>query len=217
MLTGKRMSLVHDLIVPTPGRLERTLHLVAVTSIVVLVSMAYRLPEPGLSAYVVYFVSKEDAGRTILISMVFVVAIAVVIATAFVLLPHTLDQPSLRILFIAGVSFSLFFLGSASKLAPLAGTLGLILAAALNSEQSLSTGEIGTRALLYIMLIALFPIGVQIAFNIFAGRRPDRLLRDGLRERLGSIASVLRSGDKADAYRLAAAAAAGHREKLGAR
>ena len=202
MLARRQQSLLHDLLVPSPGRGSRTFELVLKVAIVVVISMTFQIPDPALSAYIVFFVSKEDSGRSILISVVFIVAIVVTLAIVFLLVPTTLNNPSLRILVIAATSFVMFFLGKASKLEPLAATLGLILASGLNAEQNAPVGEIVTRGLLYVALFALFPIGVNIVVNIVCGRQPEQLLREGLAGRLALTADAVRDQSDDNGLRL---------------
>lgn len=191
-MLSARPSIAKELFTPTEGRLARTIQITLVAMIVVTISMTFRIPDPALSAYIVFFVAKEDSGRSILISVVFIFAIALVVGLTFLLVPISLNHPSLRILFIAAASFVMFFLGRTSKLAPLASTLGLIMAYALDLEQKAPIGEIATRALLYVLLFATFPILVLIVFNVFFGRHPERLLRAALAARLNVCADVLR-------------------------
>ena len=184
------------------------------TSIVAIIAMTFQIPDPALSTYIVFFVAKEDTGRSILISVVFIVAILMIIGVLFLLVPMSLNHPSLRILFIAAASFVMFFLAKASKLAPLAGTLGLILASGFNAEQDAPVGEIATRGLLYVALLTIFPILVNIVCNIACGRHPERLLRQGLAKRLAVSSEALVRWDGQSGGRLAALVAEGNVELL---
>ena len=212
MLTLGRPSILHDLLAPSSGRVERTLQITAVTTIVVIIAMTFQIPDPALSTYIIFFVAKEDTGRSILISVVFILAILMVIGLLFLLLPMSLNHPSLRILFIAATSFVMFFLAKASKLAPLAGTLGLILAAGFNAEQNAPVGEIATRALLYVALLTTFPIVLNIVCNVACGRHPERLLRQGLAKRFAVASDALLGGDEKTGARLASIVGEGNAE-----
>ena len=212
MLTDGRRAILHDLLAPTPGRLGRTLEITIKVAIVVVISMTFQIPDPALSAYIIFFVSKEDSGRSILTSTVFLVAITAVITILFLLYPTSLNHSSVRILFIAAASYVMFFLDKASKLAPLAGTLGLILAAGLNAEQNAPIGEVATRALLYVALLTIFPIAINLVFNIFFGRHPEQSLREGLAARLAVASDAIGGRDADSGKRLQALVAQGNVE-----
>ena len=109
MLSRARRSLAQEIIAPSRARFERTVQLTLLAMIVVVISMTFQIPDPALSSYILFFVLKEDSGRSILISIVFIVAITAVISIVFLLAPVTLDHPDLRILIIAaGIVHTVF-------------------------------------------------------------------------------------------------------------
>ena len=67
-------ALWRDIVAPSPGRLARALEVTVVCAIVVLIAMTFQIPDPAISAYLVFFVAKEDSGRSILLSMIAAVA-----------------------------------------------------------------------------------------------------------------------------------------------
>ena len=214
MLSHSRRSLVKEIVAPSRARLQRTVQLTLLAMIVVVISMTFQIPDAALSSYILFFVLKEDSSRSILISIVFIVAITAVIGVVFLLAPFTLDHPGLRIPVIAAMSFALFFLGRTSKLAPLAGVLGLVIASTINLEQNVPFGEIETRELLFALLFILFPILTVIAFSVLFGRHPERLLRAALAERLNAAAALIRDDGERDRKRIRAIIAAGNVEAL---
>ena len=214
MLVRTRPSLTHELFAPSRERVERTIEITLMTMIVVVISMTFQTPSPALSAYLVFFVAKEDSCRSILTSIIFIVAIVAVIGVVFLLAATSLNHPSLRILIIAAASFVMFFLGRTSKLAPLASTLGLVMAYALDLEQKAPIGEIETRILLYATLFTIFPIVVVLVFNILFGRHPERLLRIGLASRLEAMSDALISDSGVDRQRVRSLVEAGNIELL---
>jgi len=183
----RRSGLAADLIEPSAGRLARTLEISFVCMIVVIISMMFQIPEPALSTYVVFFAAKENSVANILTSTILIIVVAVVVAISFGMALLSLNAPEGRILLIAAVAFGAFFLATASKLAPLAGTMGLIVAYALDLFGSSPLGEIATRGLLYTWLFVAMPMLVLIAYSALFGRHPQILLRQAVAARLRAV------------------------------
>src|SRR5208282_1419243 len=116
-------------------------------------------------------------------------------AIAFGLAILTLNSPEGRIVALACVAFICFFLGASSKLAPLASTMGLIVAYVLDLLGSTPLGEIATRGLLYAWLFVVAPMLVFLAYNVFLGRHPESLARQQVAERLRLAAGALGEGE----------------------
>jgi multidrug resistance protein MdtO len=185
-------ALMADLLAPSPERLARSLEISIACMLVVLISMTFEIPDPATSTYLIFFAAKEDAGRNIVMSIVLIVVVTIVVALAFGLALLSLNSPEGRILIIAAVAFVAFFLGTASKLEPLASTMGLIIAYALDLFGSSPFGEVTTRGLLYAWLFVATPMAVFLAYNVFFGRRPDILISQTVAERLKTASRVLR-------------------------
>lgn len=207
-------GLVADLVDPYPGRRARSLEISIACALVVLVSMTFQIPDPALSAYLIFFAAKEDSGLNILTSIVLIVVVTIVIAMAFGLALLSLNAPEGRILVIAAVSFGAFFLGAASKLSPLASTMGLIVAYALDLFGSAPFGELTTRGLLYAWLFVSMPMLVFICYNLFFGRRPAKLLRAAVAMRLRAASTALRQGNDENDMRVAETCKGGNEELL---
>jgi multidrug resistance protein MdtO len=190
-----------DMLAPFDGRLARSLEITIAAMLVVVVSMTFQIPEPALSAYLIFFVAKNNSGLNILMSLVFIVVVTIIVALAFGLAQVTINAPEGRILVLAGVSFVAFFLGASSKLAPLASTMGLVIAYVLDLLGSTPIGEIATRGLLYAWLFAVMPMLVFIVYNLFFGRHPETLARQFVADRLKWTAAALR-GDAASSEQL---------------
>ena len=185
------MRLVADLLDPFPGRTARALEISVVCMFVVLISTAYGIPDPATSTYVIFFAAKEDCGGSIIANVALVVVVTLVVAIAFGFALLSLNSPEARILLLCGWSFGMFFLATASKLAPIAGTIGLIVAYAIDLFASAPLGEVATRGLLYAWLFVAMPMGVFLVYNLLFGRRPDVLVRDKLARRLHAVAALL--------------------------
>jgi multidrug resistance protein MdtO len=182
--------------------------------IVVIISMMFQIPEPALSTYLVFFAAKENSVANILTSSILIIVVTVVVAISFGLAVLSLNAPEGRILLLAAVSFAAFFLATASKLAPLAGTMGLIVAYVLDLLGSSPLGEIATRGLLYALLFVSMPMLVLIAYSALFGRHPPILLRQAIAARLRAVSSALRQKNEADNERLMRSLEGGNAELL---
>jgi multidrug resistance protein MdtO len=210
----RRSELAADLVEPYAGRSARALEISFVCMIVVIISMMFQIPEPALSTYLVFFAAKDNSVANILTSIILIIVIAVVVAISFGVTLLSLNAPEGRILLIAAVSFVAFFLATASKLAPLAGTMGLIIAYALDLLGSSPLGEIATRGLLYAWLFVAMPMLVLIAYSALFGRHPPILLRQAIAARLRAVSSALRQKNEEGRERLMGSLEGGNAELL---
>mgnify|MGYP005815182971 CR=1 FL=1 len=156
-----------------------------------MVTATYQTPEPALTVYVVFFLNKPDRTTSLILNIAFVVVITVTIGIVFLLTRAVIDDALWRVACIAIISFGFLFLASASKLAPVASTLALIIAYALDLLGSAPTAELVTRGLLYAWLFVGIPAGVSIVINLLLAPAPLRLARDAMAERLRLAAAML--------------------------
>jgi multidrug resistance protein MdtO len=207
-------GLAADLVEPYAGRSARALEISFVCMIVVIISMMFQIPEPALSTYLVFFAAKDNSVANILTSIILIIVIAVVVAMSFGVTLLSINAPEGRILLIAAVAFAAFFLATASKLAPLAGTMGLIIAYALDLLGSSPLGEIATRGLLYAWLFVAMPMLVLVAYSALFGRHPQLLLRQAIAARLRAVSSALRHENEEGRERLMGSLEGGNAEFL---
>ncbi len=181
-----------QLLSPFPGRLEFTLRLSLICALTTLATAMYQTPEPALTVYIVFFMNKPDRVTSLILNAALVVVITVAIAIIFAITREVIDEPLWRVASIAVVSFIFLFMASASKLQPIASTVALIIAYALDLLGSSPTAELVTRALLYAWLFIGIPAGVSIVVNLLIAPAPRRLVESALAERLHLAAAMLR-------------------------
>lgn len=189
-----RQELV-QLLAPFPGRLELTLRLALICSLTTLVAATYQTPDAALTAYVVFFMNKPNRTTSIVLNVALAVVITVAIGVIFLLTRVVIDEPFWRVTVIAIISLVFLFLASASKLEPIASTLALIIAYALDLLGSAPTAELVTRALLYAWLFVSIPAGISIVVNLFLAPAPRRIAENAMAERLQLSAAILRGAD----------------------
>ena len=228
---GALARLLHEM-APTPGRLGNTLRITALVLISISLSEVFRLPEAALAAYIVLFVSHEEASSTILTAAFAGMAVLAAIGVTIIVFMLSLAEPGLRIPLIALFTFLAMFLSRASSLGPIVFAAGFILAYGLTLgddvlQLSLAPVTVGNTTkpglpelafippeealvhfLLWLGVIVAIPIGLVILANILFGRDPGRLLRAELLDRLAAAEGFCR-GEPGASARLAAFAREG--------
>jgi len=179
---------------PFPGRAALTWRIALLCAIVGAAAMMYEIPEAALSCYLVIFLMKPDPVETIGVAFGLIGLATIVLICIVPLINVTVDSPLLRMLAIAVVSFAFLFLGAASQLGEIGGVIGLIIAFILTLISMAPAGDVVTYALRSAWYLAAMPMALMIAFNLFLGFSPVRLLRDRLHQRLATAAAAIASG-----------------------
>jgi multidrug resistance protein MdtO len=181
------------LLAPFPGRLEFAARLALICALATLVAEIYQTLDPALTAYVAFFVMKPDRVASIATSIAMTVLITLLIGLVLGLALQVIDQPLWRVTVMVLMSLGITFAASASKLKPLAGTIALIVAYALDLLGTVPGGETTTRGLLYVWLFVGIPAGLSILVNLVLGPAPRRLAERALAHRLRLAGAVLRA------------------------
>lgn len=176
---------------PYPGRLDRALRMTLLCVATVVVCMAWQVPEAALSAYLIFFASRDDAGSSAALGLGLILIAIVAIALAFLATMATAGSPLLRVLAMSALVFGGMFLASATQLGPVASALAMVLALALTAPDAVGYPELMTRAFLWMIPVALVPMALLILLNLIAGRDPVRLYRETLGRRLVAAADFL--------------------------
>ena len=183
------------LLAPNPERLEFAARIALICALTTLVTEIYQTPEPALTAYFAFFFNRPERTLSLILSIALPLVIAVIIAFIFVVANLVVDDPMWRVISIAVISFGLLFLASASKLRPIAGTLALIAGYSLALLGRVQTGELATRALLYLWLDFAIVAGVSLLLNFLLAPAPRRTAERAIADRLKLCAAVLRDAD----------------------
>src|SRR5215831_9500254 len=197
---------------PTPGRLGDSVRIVIVVLIVVAISETFRIPDIGLSALLVLFLSGREAASTVRTALISGIAVVLAIFAAIAVFMISLSEPALRIPLMAVTTFGAMFLSRASPLGPVFFAAGFIIAYGLTlgdqvlglALQPATAGnapqfelpeiafippeEALVRFLLWLSLAVVVPVALVIAANLLTGRDPALLLRRELAERLAASA-----------------------------
>lgn len=187
------------LLAPTPGRAAATTRITVASVLTVLVTAIYGTPEAAISAYVIFFINREDRTVSIVMSVAALVLVSLIIGLVIVLANFSVDDSLRRLAFMAVLSAALLFLTSASKLRPIGAIVAMIIGFGLDELGLVPGGEAATRALLYAWLMVAIPIGVNVVVNLVMGPSPRRLAGDRLAHCLRMAAASLRQEDAAPA------------------
>jgi len=180
------------LLAPNPERLEFATRLALACSLTTLVTEIYQTPFAALAAYLPFFFNRPERTVSLVLSVAFTLIIGVIIALVFLIANVVVNDPMWRLIAIAVMSFGLMFLGSASKLKPIAGSVALIVGYALAELGTIQTGELATRALLYLELVVIIAAGVSIVVNLLLAPAPRRTVEQAIAACLKLSAAVLR-------------------------
>ncbi len=175
----------------TPGRLAFAARLALICTLVAVFAEVYKTPEIALTVYVVFFLNKPDRTSSMLLTVAIVIVITVVVGILLLIASPLLANPGLRVLSMAVISFTMMFLGSASKLQPIASILALVIAYALDILSKVPLGEAATRGVLYLWLFFSIPALVSIVVNLLIAPSPRSLAQKEIAERLRAAAGAL--------------------------
>jgi len=194
--SGIRWQSVWQLITePSPGRLAYAARIALICMLVAICAETYTTPEIALTVYLVFFLNKPDRTSSMALTLAIMVLITLVVGLLLLLAEPVWASPAVRVLAMTSISFVMLFLASASKLKPLASTIALVLAYALDVLGSVPVGELGTRGLLYAWLAVGIPALVSAIANLLMAPSPRNLAQKEIAERLRSAADLLIRSD----------------------
>ncbi|MBV8798949.1 MAG: FUSC family protein, partial [Alphaproteobacteria bacterium] len=192
------------LLAPNPERVAFATRLALTCSLTTLVTGIYETPDAALAAYVPFFYNRPERTTSLILSVAFTLIIAVVIALVFLVANVVLDDAMWRVISIGLISFGFLFLASASRLQPIAGTMAMIIGYVLDLLGRIQTGELATRALLYLWLCIAIPAGISFVVSLVMAPAPRRTAEQGIADRLKLCAAVLRGAESGARRELAA-------------
>lgn len=196
-IQGLRARVI-PLLRPFPGRAEQALRLSVIAALSGWLAIYWGLPEAALAAYVPFFMWKPDRMLSTVLAIALMIVATLLIGTVILLAMVVLDDPMWRVATIAGASFAICWLGSASKLKPLAPIMAMVIAFALDLLGANPLPLFTTKALLWAWWLVGTPALITIAINLLFAPAPRRLLSRLIAERLDAAAQALSGeGDRA--------------------
>ena len=197
------IELIRDeLSIVSRPRMTRMLRMTALVALVVTFSMAKRVPDAAVSAYMIFLVMQRDAATTVGFGIGAVLGATIAIALAFVCFSLSMSEPAVRVPLMVVLAFG----GAYALRATPAGGVGLLLGFLMFYVQTfadwVSSPEALSRALLWAWVFIVYPIGVLVVADLAFGSRAVEIYRSGIAERLQAAAADLR-GDPGARVRLA--------------
>src|SRR5262245_449582 len=163
---------------PFPGRLIATFRVVVATAVVLVVCMALRIPDPHLAVWMVTRVEMEEASASLLLGLVFAVALTVGLALPLVFLTFAMDAPWLRFCLMATMAFGGLFLRQTFVIGALGFVIGLIGTIAMTVPDFVPVPELAVHGILWLWSVLALGIAAAVASNLLiAPRDPEVLLR----------------------------------------
>ena len=150
---------------PTRLREVRTAIIVGGTVLCVVISMALQVPSLDLSAYMVFFLSKETKRLTILTSLLGLIGATIGIGEAILLYKFTYGHPELRIPGMAITFFLGMYLSRVFVLGPLGFLIGFVSSYGLSVVEQAPSPELLVRQVLWIWVAIAYGAAVTVVIN----------------------------------------------------
>jgi len=176
---------------PTRLRKIRTAIMVGGVVLCVIISMALQVPELDLTAYMVFFVSKESKKLTTLTGVLGFIGATVGIAGSLLLYKFTYGHPELR---IPGMAIALFlgmWLSRVFVIGPLGFLIGFVVTYTQSLGEQIPSPELLVRGSLWAWVALVYGFALTLVLNLLflpdvAGPsehppKPKRSERDGRR------------------------------------
>lgn len=176
---------------PSPGRQGHALRMAAGCTATVLVGEIWQVPDLAVPALVTMAIWQKDRVTNALAGVAVNILIILLLAFVYLWIRLTLDNPMALTAAIAGLSFCFFFLGSASKLKPIAYMLGFCVVYGLIAIDQVPVGELITRAILYVDLFIAVPGVVMLVIGLLICPSPRTIAMQGIAARLRMSATLL--------------------------
>ena len=187
-MVSERIPLLHFLrteLAPFPGRAIATFRVVVACSVVLVLCMTLRIPEPHLAVWVVTRVAMEESSESLLTGLVFLIALTIGVAIPLVLFTFAMDQAWLRFCLMAAMAGLGLFLRQTFVIGALGFVIGLIGAVLMTAPDFIPIPELVVRGSLWIWSVFALGISAAVAANLLiAPTDPERLLCDELAARL---------------------------------
>src|SRR5437879_1203246 len=151
---------------PTRARKIRTAIIVAGAVLCVIISMALQVPQLATSAYMVFFISKENKLLTTITGVGGVFVLTIGIAGTLLLYKFTYGHPELRVPSMAIALFLGMWLSRVLVIGSLGFLLGFVVAVPQSVGEAAPSPEYLVRQLLWLWVALTYAIAVTVALNL---------------------------------------------------
>jgi multidrug resistance protein MdtO len=186
------IDLVRDeLLVVSRPRMARMLRMTAVVAFVLMFSMAKRVPEASISAYIIFFIAQRDVATTVGAGIGAVLGLTLALSLVLLCFLLVIGEAALRVPLMVTLAFAGIYLMRSTA----AGVLGLLFAFfpfyVLTLVDWVPSPEVLVRAILWLWVVLAYPIGILVLADLTFGTRPTEIYRSGIAERLAAAAAYL--------------------------
>ena len=150
---------------PTRARKIRTAILVGGTVLCVMISMALQVPELALTAYIVFFISKENKRLTATAGIGGLMGMTVAIVGSLVLYKFTYGHPELRIPAMAIALFLGMWLSRILVIGQIGFIIGFLAAYTQSVADQAPSPEVLVRAFLWIWVALAYGVGIIVVLS----------------------------------------------------
>jgi len=151
---------------PTPERGRRTAIMVGAVVLCVIISMTLQVPELSVTAYMVFFVSKESKSLTTVTGVIGLIGLTIGIGITLLLYKFTYGHPELR---IPGMALALFlgmWLSRVFVIGALGFLIGFIVAVSQSVGAAVPSPELLVRGLLWLWVAIAYGAGLTVVLNL---------------------------------------------------
>src|SRR6266550_4505061 len=150
---------------PTPERARRTAIMVAAAVLCVIISMTLQVPELSVTAYMAFFVSKENKHLTTLTGLLGFIGATIGIGGTLLLYKFSYGYPELRIPAMAIALFLGMWLSRVFVLGPLGFIIGFVVAVSQSVGEAVPSPELLVRGLLWLWVAIVYGAGLIVVLN----------------------------------------------------
>jgi uncharacterized membrane protein YccC len=150
---------------PTPAREIRTAIIISGVVLCVIISMALQVPEVALTAYMVFFVSKENKLLTTITGAGGLIGATIAIGSTLLLYKFTYGHPELR---IPGMAIALFlgmWLSRILVIGPIGFIIGFLVAYSQSIADQVPSPELLVRTSLWAWVAIAYGVAVIVVLS----------------------------------------------------
>jgi uncharacterized membrane protein YccC len=150
---------------PTRLREVRTAILVVGVALCVIISMTLQVPELALSAYMVFFISKESKALTTITGVGGLIGVTIGVAATLELYKFTYGHPELRVPAMAIALFVGMWLSRVFVIGALGFIIGFVISYSQSIAEQVPSPELLVRASLWLWVAIAYGVGLTVVLN----------------------------------------------------
>ncbi len=179
---------------PTPGRLASSLRVVLAVVLALILLLILQVPFVSLPVYLIFIVGRESPAVS-LRSALFPLGLAcVAVLVELVVVIATDNDPMIRLLSVAVITFVAGVLAQASSFAPLAPTLGFLYCLVIALWENQTPADRIVKTSLYLIAAEGLTLGSAVLVEyVFASRSAIDRLQEQLAVRYRALESMFRN------------------------